>query len=49
MIDLMVEHGGWIDAGSVGYLRERWTSHGACSPGELDPHLEAGVLGSDGR
>jgi ankyrin repeat protein len=43
MIDLMVEHGGWIDAGAVGYLRNvelaRRMLHG-----EVDPHLESGTV-----
>jgi ankyrin repeat protein len=43
MIDLMVQHGGWIDAGSVGYMRNvelaRRMLHG-----EVDPHLESGTV-----
>ena len=44
MIDLMVEHGGWIDAGSVGYLRNADLARRMLA-GELDPHLEAGPGG----
>jgi ankyrin repeat protein len=43
MIDLMVQHGGWIDAGSVGYLRNEDLARRMLA-GELDPHL-----GSAGR
>jgi hypothetical protein len=43
MIDLMVQHGGWIDAGGVGYMRNvelaRRMLHG-----EVDPHLESGTV-----
>ena len=39
MIDLMVQHGGWIDAASVGYLRNVELARRMLE-GELDPHLE---------
>jgi hypothetical protein len=39
MIELMVKHGGWIDAASVGYLREVEIARRMLA-GELDPHLE---------
>jgi ankyrin repeat protein len=42
MIDLMIEHGGWIDAGSVGYLRNVELAHRMLQ-GEIDPHLEPGA------
>jgi ankyrin repeat protein len=41
MIDLMVEHGGWIDAASVGYLRNVEMARRMLQ-GELDPHLASG-------
>jgi ankyrin repeat protein len=41
MIDLMLKHGGWIDAASVGYLREVEIARHMLA-GELDPHLESG-------
>ncbi len=43
MIDLMVEHGGWIDAASVGYLRNADLAR-RMLVGELDPHLESGTF-----
>ena len=43
MIDLMVKHGGWIDAASVGYLREVEIARRMLA-GELDPHLESGTF-----
>ena len=43
MIDLMVEHGGWIDAASVGYLRDVELARRMLQ-GELDPHLESGTF-----
>jgi ankyrin repeat protein len=43
MIDLMVEHGGWIDAASVGYLRRADLARRMLA-GELDPHLESGTF-----
>jgi ankyrin repeat protein len=43
MIDLMVQHGGWIDAASVGYLRNADLARRMLA-GELDPHLESGTL-----
>ena len=43
MIDLMVQHGGWIDAASVGYLRNVDLARRMLA-GELDPHLESGAF-----
>jgi ankyrin repeat protein len=43
MIDLMVEHGGWIDAGSVGYMGNVEQA-GRMLQGEVDPHLESGTV-----
>jgi ankyrin repeat protein len=43
MIDLMLKHGGWIDAASVGYLREVEIARRMLA-GELDPHLEPGTF-----
>jgi ankyrin repeat protein len=43
MIDLMVQHGGWIDAASVGYLRNTELAR-RMLVGELDPHLESGMF-----
>jgi ankyrin repeat protein len=43
MIDLMVEHGGWIDAASVGYLRNVELARRMLE-GEVDPHLESGTF-----
>jgi hypothetical protein len=43
MIDLMVEHGGWIDAGSVGYIRNVELARRMLQ-GEIDPHLESGAF-----
>ena len=43
MIDLMLKHGGWIDAASVGYLREVEIARRMLA-GELDPHLEFGTF-----
>jgi ankyrin repeat protein len=43
MIDLMLKHGGWIDAASVGYLREVEIARGMLA-GEIDPHLELGTF-----
>jgi ankyrin repeat protein len=43
MIELMVRHGGWIDAASVGYLREVEIARRMLA-GELDPHLEFGTF-----
>ena len=43
MIDLMVEHGGWIDAASVGYIRNVELARRMLA-GELDPHLEPGAF-----
>ena len=46
MIDLMVEHGGWIDAGSVGYMGNVELA-GRMLQGELDPHLESGTFSGE--
>jgi ankyrin repeat protein len=43
MIDLMLKHGGWIDAASVGYLRETEVARRMLA-GEIDPHLELGTF-----
>jgi hypothetical protein len=43
MIDVMVQHGGWIDAPSVGYLRNVELARRMLE-GELDPHLESGAF-----
>src|SRR5258708_26530551 len=43
MIELIVKHGGWIDAASVGYLREVEIARRMLT-GELDPHLESGMF-----
>ncbi len=40
MIALLVEHGGWLDAGSAGYLRKADLVR-LMLDGELDPHLDA--------
>jgi hypothetical protein len=46
MIDLMVEHGGWIDAGSVGYIRNVELARQMLE-GEIDPHLESGTFSGE--
>jgi ankyrin repeat protein len=46
MIDLMVEHGGWIDAASVGYLRDVKLARRMLQ-GEVDPHLESGMFSGE--
>jgi ankyrin repeat protein len=46
MIALMVEHGGWIDAASVGYLRNADLARRMLD-GELDPHLESGLFSGE--
>jgi hypothetical protein len=43
MIALMVEHGGWIDAASVGYLRLADVARRMLDS-QLDPHLESGTF-----
>jgi ankyrin repeat protein len=43
MTALMLKHGGWIDAASVGYLREVEIARRMLA-GELDPHLELGTF-----
>ena len=42
MIDLMVEHGGWIDIGTAGYLGNAPLALRMLH-GEIDPHLEPGA------
>jgi hypothetical protein len=46
MVDLMVKHGGWIDATAVGYLRQVETARRMLA-GELDPHLESGPVSAE--
>jgi ankyrin repeat protein len=46
MIDLMVEHGGRLDAGSVGYLRNVELARRMLQ-GETDPHLESGTFSGE--
>jgi ankyrin repeat protein len=46
MIDLMVEYGGWIDAASVGYLRNVELARRMLQ-GEVDPHLESGTFSGE--
>jgi ankyrin repeat protein len=46
MIDLMVEHGGWIDAASVGYIRNVEMARRMLD-GEIDPHLESGTFSGE--
>jgi hypothetical protein len=46
MIDLMVEHGGWIDAASVGYLRNVELARRMLE-GEVDTHLESGTFSGE--
>jgi ankyrin repeat protein len=46
MIDLMVEHGGWIDAASVGYIRNVELARQMLE-GEIDPHLESGTFSGE--
>lgn len=43
MIDLMVEHGGWIDAGSAGYMGNVELARRMLQ-GEVDPHVESGTV-----
>jgi hypothetical protein len=43
MIDLMVKHGGWIDAASVGYMRNVELARQMLQ-GEVEPHLESGTF-----
>jgi ankyrin repeat protein len=43
MIDLMMQHGGWIDAASVGYMRNVELARRMLQ-GEVDPHLESGTV-----
>jgi ankyrin repeat protein len=46
IIDLMVEHGGWIDAASVGYIRNVELARRMLE-GEIDPHLESGTFSGE--
>jgi ankyrin repeat protein len=46
MIDLMVEHGGSIDAASVGYIRNAELARRMLE-GEIDPHLESGTFSGE--
>lgn len=46
MIDLMVEHGGWIDASAVGYLRNVELARRMLQ-GEIDPHPESGTFSGE--
>jgi ankyrin repeat protein len=46
MIELMVQHGGWIDAASVGYIRNVELARRMLE-GELDPHLESGTFSGE--
>ena len=43
MIDLMGQYGGWIDAASVGYLRNVELARRMLQ-GEIDPHHESGTF-----
>jgi ankyrin repeat protein len=46
MIDLMVQHGGWIDASSVGYIRNVELARQMLE-GDIDPHLESGAFSGE--
>ena len=46
MIDLMVEHGGWIDAGGVGYIRNVELARRMLA-GEIDPHPGSGTFSGE--
>src|SRR5262245_5060482 len=46
MIDLMVEHGGWIDASAVGYLRYVELAR-LMLQGEIDPHSASGTFSGE--
>jgi ankyrin repeat protein len=43
MIDLLLKHGGWIDAASVGYVRQVEIARRMLA-GDLDPHVELGTF-----
>jgi len=43
MIDLMLEHGGWIDASAVGYIRNVELARRMLQ-GEIDPHPASGTF-----
>ncbi len=46
MIDLMVEHGGWIDASAVGYIRNVELARRMLQ-GEINPHPESGTFSGE--
>jgi len=46
MIELMVQHGGWIDAASVGYVRNVELARRMLE-GDIDPHLESGACSGE--
>jgi ankyrin repeat protein len=46
MIDLMVEHGGWIDASAVGYIRNVELARRMLQ-GEIDPHPASGAFSAE--
>ena len=46
MIDLLVQHGGWINAASVGYLRNVELARRMLQ-GAIDPHLESGTFSGE--
>ena len=46
MIDLMVHHGGWIDAASVGYIRNVDMARRMLE-GEVDPHVGSGTFSGE--
>ena len=46
MIDLMIEHGGWIDPGAAGYIRNVELARRVLQ-GEIDPHPESGTLSGE--
>ena len=46
MIDLMVEHGGRIDAAAAGYIRNVELARRMLQ-GEIDPHLESGTFSGE--
>jgi ankyrin repeat protein len=46
MLDLMVEHCGWIDAASVGYIRNVDLARRMLD-GEIDPHLASGTFSGE--
>ena len=46
MIDLMLEHGGWIDASAVGYIRNVELARRMLQ-GEIDPHPASGTFSGE--